>query len=89
VIILGVHRESLSAIVDPIKSRIPNRRQSLSHPLWLRLGSDAFALCDRGWCPLLVDLIYQEWSEGPADDEASAVLPIELLKGVKNGFADF
>jgi hypothetical protein len=39
--------------------------------------------------PLLVDLIYQEWSEGPADDEVSAVPPIEFLEGIENGFADF
>ena len=38
---------------------------------------------------LLVDLIYQECSEGPAYDEASAVLLIKFLKGGQNGFADF
>ena len=36
-----------------------------------------------------VDLIYQQSSEGPADDEASAVPPIEFLAGVENGLADF
>jgi hypothetical protein len=35
------------------------------------------------------DLIYQEWSGGPTDDEISAVPPIELLKRVENGLADF
>lgn len=37
---------------------------------------------------LLVDLVYQECSEGPAYDEASAVLPIEFLKRGENGFAE-
>jgi hypothetical protein len=39
---LGMHSESSSAIDDPIKSRIPNRRQSLSRPLWLQLRTFAF-----------------------------------------------
>ncbi len=42
-----VHSESLSAIDDPIKSLIPNRRQSLSLPLWPRLWHGAFVLCDQ------------------------------------------
>jgi hypothetical protein len=39
--------------------------------------------------PLLADVIYQEWPEGSTDDEISPVPPIELLKRIENGLADF
>ena len=40
------------------------------------------------WRLLIIDPAYETWSGGPADDQTSAVPPIELFARVEDSLAD-
>jgi hypothetical protein len=74
---------ALSVFVSNRRSHQVTDSDSTSSPCRFRCGRDlgtarSFCVIDDG--PLLADVIYQGCSEGPTDDEISAIPAIELPK---------